>query len=106
VFTDGDVTDPPPSPLKAFSRLVHNAGVTPIRFHDLRHTHGSLLIKEGVPVKVVSARLGHATSPTIQTYQHLLPDMQADTANVTERLARPASSGARERRGNTRKKSA
>jgi Phage integrase family len=51
VFTDGDVTDPPPSPLKAFSRLVHNAGVTPIRFHDLRHTHGSLLINEGVPVK-------------------------------------------------------
>jgi integrase len=32
-----------------------------IRFHDVRHTHASLLLKAGVPVKVVSERLGHAT---------------------------------------------
>lgn len=40
--------------------------------------HGKLLITAGVPVKVVSERLGHATPAfTIETYQHVLPDMQA-----------------------------
>ena len=58
-------------------------------FH-LRHTHGSLLIKEGVPVKVVSERLGHAhIAHTLETYQHVLPGMQADAARSTERLAKP-----------------
>jgi integrase len=40
--------------LQAFERVAHNARVPLIRLHDLRHTHGSLLIKDGVPVKVVS----------------------------------------------------
>ena len=49
-----------------------------------------LLIKEGVPVKVVSERLGHANIAfTIQTYQHVLPGMQADAARVYERLTAP-----------------
>jgi integrase len=61
-----------------------------IRLHDLRHTHGTLLIKAGVPVKVVSERLGHATPAfTIDTYQHVLPGMQADAARVFERLVAP-----------------
>jgi integrase len=69
---------------------VRNARVTPIRFHDLRYTHGSLLIKEGGPVKVASERLGHAhITLTMQTYQHLLPGMQEDAANTVERLTRP-----------------
>jgi integrase len=56
----------------------------------LRHTHGSLLIKEGVPVKVVSERLGHAhIAHTIQTYQHVLPGMGADAARTIERLTEP-----------------
>ncbi len=52
-----------------------------IRFHDLRHTHASLLIMDGVPVKVVSERLGHANVAfTMHTYQHLLPGMSAAAA--------------------------
>ena len=35
-------------------------GMPSIRFHDLRHTHATLLIAAGVPIKVVSERLGHA----------------------------------------------
>jgi len=55
----------------------------------------------------VSERLGHAhIALTIQTYQHLLPGMQDDAADTVERLARPKKNGAREHRGNTRKKSA
>jgi integrase len=54
------------------------------------HTHGTLLIAAGVPVKVVSERLGHATPTfTIETYQHVLPGMQADAARVFEQLVVP-----------------
>ena len=55
--------------------------LTRIRFHDLGHTHASLLIMDGVPVKVVSERLGHANVAfTMHTYQHLLPGMSAAAA--------------------------
>ena len=111
VFTDGDGQPVHPEAVRhSFRRIVDNAGVRRIRFHDLRHTHGSLLIKEGVPVKVVSERLGHAhIAHTIQTYQHLLPGMQADAAQTYERLAKPvppADSDTVERRRNTRRKPA
>jgi hypothetical protein len=50
-------------------------------------THASLLIAAGVPVKVVSERLGHASPTfTIETYQHVLPGMQADAAKLVEHL--------------------
>lgn len=62
---------------------------------------------DGVPVKVVSERLGHANIAfTIQTYQHVLPGMQADAARVYEALARPAETSPEERRGKPRRKSA
>jgi integrase len=111
VFTDGD-GDPvhPHAIYESFRRIVHNAGVPRIRFHDLRHTHGSLLIMDGIPVKVVSERLGHAhIAHTIQTYQHLLPGMQADAALAVERLTTPvppAASASGERRGSSRRKTA
>ena len=95
---------------QTFQRIATRASVQSIRFHDVRHTHATLLIKAGVPVKVVSERLGHATPAfTIDTYQHVLPGMQADAAQATERLARPApppESDTGERRGNGRRKTA
>lgn len=52
-----------------------------IRVHDLRHTHATLMLKAGVPVKVVSERLGHATvTITMEIYAHTLPGMQAEAA--------------------------
>ena len=75
---------------ESFKRIVRSAGVPEMRFHDLRHTHGSLLLKEGIPVKVASERLGHAhIAHTLQTYQHVLPGMQADAATAAERLSKP-----------------
>ncbi|MCZ7538025.1 MAG: tyrosine-type recombinase/integrase [Acidimicrobiia bacterium] len=55
VFTGGG-GEPihPHAVYEGFRRIVANAGVPAMRFHDLRHTHGSPLIAEGVPVKVVS----------------------------------------------------
>ena len=94
----------PHSISQGFERVARNAALPVIRFHDLRHTHATLLIKEGVPVKVVSERLGHATTAfTIETYQHVLPGMQADAANLFARLVDPAPG---EGRWKTRKKSA
>lgn len=62
---------------RSFYRLMATAGVPRIRLHDLRHTHATWLLKDGQPVKVVSERLGHSkTSITLDTYAHVLPDMQ------------------------------
>jgi hypothetical protein len=53
----------------------------------VRHTHATLALKAGVPVKVVSERLGHAsTSFTMDTYAHVLPGMQEDAAEMVAGL--------------------
>lgn len=69
----------------SFNRLVEKAGVKRIRVHDLRHTHATLLLKHGVPPKVVAERLGHDVSVTMRTYAHVLPDMQAEAVRAVER---------------------
>ena len=91
MFTDGDGAPIHPHAVsQAFERIARRAQVRVIRLHDLCHSHGTLLIAAGVPVKVVSERLGHATPVfTIDTYQHVLPGMQADAARVFERLILP-----------------
>jgi integrase len=55
------------------------------RFHDLRHTHASLLLALGVHVKVVQERLGHASvTMTMDTYSHLLPGVQEAAIDAFE----------------------
>ncbi len=72
---------------RTFDQLVARHGMPDIRLHDLRHTHASLLLKAGVPIKVVSERLGHASATfTLNTYQWLLPGMQAEAAATFQRL--------------------
>jgi len=64
-----------------FERHVAKSTLPGIRLHDLRHTHASILLKAGVPVKVVSERLGHSSPAfTITVHQHVLPGMQSDAA--------------------------
>jgi integrase len=73
----------PDSYSQHFQRLVAASGVPRIRPHDLRHTHATILLKAGVPAKVVSERLGHANVAfTMSVYQHVLPGMQADAAHI------------------------
>ena len=58
-------------------------GVKRIRFHDLRHTHATLLLACGTDPKTVSARLGHTSVAfTLDRYTHVLPTMQANAANA------------------------
>jgi len=53
-----------------------------VRFHDLRHSHASLMVAAGIHLKIVQERLGHSTYElTANTYSHLLDGAQADAAN-------------------------
>lgn len=64
-----------------FPRVMERAGLPRVSFHALRHTHVTLLLKAGVPVRVVSDRVGHArVRITLDTYSHVLPGMQKDAA--------------------------
>lgn len=54
-----------------------------MRLHDLRHTHATLLLKAGVPVHVVAARLGHVDPAiTLRVYAHVLRDQASQVAQV------------------------
>jgi integrase len=83
VFTDDDGSPVDPMVVtQEFRALVREAPVPIIRLHDLRHTHASLLLADGVPIKVVSERLGHTTiAMTLDVYGHLLPGMDAEAAD-------------------------
>lgn len=64
-----------------FSKAVKGAGVSKKRFHDLRHTHASILLAAGVSIKLISERLGHGSIDiTLKVYSHMLPNMQHEAA--------------------------
>jgi integrase len=67
------------------------AGPPVIRLHDLRHTHASLLLAKGVPVKVVSERLGHSSATvTLTVYAHVMPGNQRQAADLFASLIKGA----------------
>jgi integrase len=82
IFTDEVGKPIRPATFSArFDALVRGAGVERIRLHDLRHTAATLMLREGVPVHVVSERLGHASaSITMDVYAHVLRDQRTDAA--------------------------
>jgi integrase len=60
------------------------------RVHDLRHTHASWLVQEGVNIFTVSRRLGHESiTTTLDRYSHVMPDALRDAAEATERAMTP-----------------
>ena len=79
-------TAPPPHRAsQAFRGLVQRSGVGPIRFHDLWRTAAALMLRAGVPTKIVSTRLGHATaSLTLDTYSHVTVDLRREAASVID----------------------
>jgi len=73
-----------------FAKVLKKAGLPHIRFHDLRHTHATLLLKAGVHAKIVSERLGHANiSITLDTYSHVLPGLQERAAEQFDEMLEP-----------------
>ena len=61
-----------------------------MRFHDLRHTHATLMLKQGVHPKMVSEGLRHAsTAITADTYSHILPGLQEVAAKRFDELLKP-----------------
>ena len=69
------------APPHTFRRVIKRAGLPSLRFHDLRHTHASLMLKQGVHPKIVSERLGHSSiGITLDTYSHVMPGLQEAAA--------------------------
>ncbi|GAA3736270.1 hypothetical protein GCM10022239_10210 [Leifsonia bigeumensis] len=91
VFTDEDGRELKPRYVtRYFDTYALKAGLPKIRFHDLRHLHASLLISAGVPLAVVSKRLGHSTiAVTVDLYGHLLRDANRDAAEAAAAMLVP-----------------
>lgn len=83
-----------------FRRLADSLGFHGVRFHDLRHTHATLLLAQGVHPKVVQERLGHQSiNITLDTYSHVLPGLQEFAATRFDEAIRNAE---RHKNGTTR----
>jgi len=65
----------------AWIKLVRHTGLKPIRLHDARHSHASLMLKQGTHPKIVQERLGHASiQTTLDVYSHVAPGLQEAAA--------------------------
>jgi len=70
---------------RGFKFLLTKAGLSGFTFHSLRHTCATLLLSKNVNPKIVQEMLGHATiSQTMDTYSHVLPNMQDEAAAALE----------------------
>jgi integrase len=77
----------PSSVTHSWMKLVRRCGLTGIRLHDCRHTHASLMLKQGIHPKVVQERLGHASIRiTLDTYSHVTPGLQQAAAESFDKL--------------------
>jgi integrase len=66
---------------QTFRRSVRRLGLPVIRLHDLRHTHATMGLEAGIPVKIISTRLGHATTAFTQDiYMHSVPALEESAA--------------------------
>ncbi len=68
--------------MRSFYRLVDDAKVKKIRFHDLRHTHATMLLKGNVNPKIVAERMGWTDTKMLDRYQHVMPNMQKQAAET------------------------
>ena len=79
--SDGSPLDPD-LVTQAFERMAKRSGLPRLRLHDLRHTHASLMLSQGIHPKIVSERLGHSSiGITIDLYSHVLPTVQGEAVS-------------------------
>lgn len=70
---------------RSFRPLLERASLPRIRFHDLRHTFATLFLSNGTHPKIVQEMLGHTNiSMTMDTYSHVLPNMQGEAVDKVE----------------------
>jgi integrase len=70
-----------------WEKLTRKAGLKNIRLHDARHTHASLMLKQGIHPKIVQERLGHSSIQiTLDTYSHVAPGLQQAAAEKFDSL--------------------
>jgi integrase len=68
--------------LRVFKKILENAGVPHMHFHDLRHSAATILLCMGINIKVIQSLLGHSDiSITLGLYSHLLPTMQQEVVD-------------------------
>lgn len=93
VFSKPDGKPLDPSTIThTFRKIIKRAGLPSLRFHDLRHTHASLMLKQHVHPKIVSERLGHSSiGITLDTYSHVMPGLQEAAALRFEESLQQAS---------------
>lgn len=70
-----------------FKEVLSANSLPDIRFHDLRHTNATLMLRNAIPAKIVSAMLGHSTvGMTLDIYSHTMTDMQDDAVSALEHM--------------------
>ena len=70
-----------------FGRVKKKGNLPDVRFHDLRHTCATLLLTKGVHPKIVQEMLGHSTiAITLDTYSHVLPNMQGEAVRAMDEI--------------------
>ena len=73
----------PDSVVNLHKKILKDAGLEHLRFHDLRHTFATTALQNGVDVKTVQARLGHAdASITLNWYAHAMPGNDRQAADL------------------------
>ena len=74
--------------MRSFKLYLAEAGLSAdLRFHDLRHTAGTLALRQGMPLHVVSKMLGHSDpAMTLRRYAHVLDDMQDEIGQAMDDL--------------------
>ncbi len=72
---------------KAFTKTVKKMKLPPVTFHGLRHSHATLILASGIPLKDASARMGHhSIAITADLYGHVLPQSEEQIAGVVEEV--------------------
>ncbi len=75
---------------QAWRRLAVHYGLNGIRLHDARHSHATLMLKQGIHPKIVQERLGHSSiKVTLDTYSHVVPGLQEAAALRFDELVIP-----------------
>ncbi|MDP6494863.1 MAG: tyrosine-type recombinase/integrase [Dehalococcoidia bacterium] len=91
VFCDCDGKPIRPNTVtRVWQTLATGAGLKVIRLHDARHSHASLLLKQGIHPKIVQERLGHSSiTMTLDIYSHVAPGLQEAAALSFDKLVAP-----------------